>query len=86
MSSSTAACRLAGGGKNGNAQVGYLSIRNGKRFNTDVQLQGQEQLLETDRGLAAQDSAFRTLTPSDTQITINSTYHQSAWPARSRHA
>ncbi|MBO9670036.1 MAG: TonB-dependent receptor [Sphingobium sp.] len=65
----------AGGGKNGNAEVGYMSIRNGKRFNTDVQVQGQEQLKETDRGLTGQDSAFRTLTPSDTQITINSTYH-----------
>ncbi len=66
---------LAGGGKNGNAQVGYMSIRNGKRFNTDVELQGQEQLLETDRGLTGRDSAFRSLNPSDMQITINSTYH-----------
>jgi iron complex outermembrane recepter protein len=65
----------AGAGKGGNAELGYLSIRNGKRFNTSVEVRPQERILETDRGLNGVDSAFRTLMPSDTQLTINSTYH-----------
>ncbi|HEY1124126.1 MAG TPA: hypothetical protein VGE65_00725 [Sphingobium sp.] len=70
----------AGGGKSGNAELGYLSIRNGKRFNTSIEVRPQERLLETDRGLNGVDSAFRTLTPSDTQLTINSTYHHPLGP------
>jgi hypothetical protein len=65
----------AGAGKGGNAELGYLSIRNGKRFNTSIEVRPQERILETDRGLNGVDSAFRTLMPSDTQLTLNSTYH-----------
>jgi hypothetical protein len=65
----------AGAGKGGNGELGYLSIRNGKRFNTSIEIRRQGQILETDRGLNGIDSAFRTLMPSDTQLTINSTYH-----------
>lgn len=70
----------AGGGKGGNAELGYLSIRNGKRFNTSIEVRPQERLLETERGLNGVDSAFRTLTASDTQLTINSTYHHPLGP------
>ncbi len=67
----------AGAGKGGNGEFGFLSIRNGRRFNLSAELRQQGSILETDRGLNGPDSPFRTLTASDTQLTLNSTYHLS---------
>jgi len=63
-------------GVGGNGEVGFLSIRNGARFNLTTQLKTQDDVLETDRGLDGPDSQFRTLSPSDTQLTVTSTYHR----------
>ncbi len=67
----------AGSGKGGTGEFGFLSIRNGARFNMSAELRKQEDILETDRGLNGPDSPFRTLSGSDTQLTLNSTYHRS---------
>ncbi len=67
----------AGAGKGGTGEFGFLSIRNGARFNLSAELRKQEDILETDRGLNGPDSPFRTLSGSDTQLTLDGTYHRS---------
>lgn len=65
----------AKGGLTGTNDTGFLSIRNGKRLNIGTQLRTRDDVLETDRGLNNPDSPYRTLSPSDTQLTVNATYH-----------
>jgi len=66
----------AGGGKSGEIEAGFLSIRRGERVNLNADYSSTARLLETERGLTEEDSIARTLRPFRQQLTINGSYHK----------
>jgi len=66
----------AGGGKSGEVEAGFLSIRRGERVNLNADYTSTARLFETERGLAEADSGARTLRPFMQQLTVNGSYHK----------
>lgn len=65
-----------GGGKGGEVEAGFLSIRNGERVNLNADFNTSARLLETQRGLTDVESGARTLRPFAQQLTVNGSYHK----------
>lgn len=67
-----------GGANEVEAELNFLSIRNGARFNLDAEYTRTSRLLEADRGIrsATGEDTLRSLIPSQTQFTVSSTYHK----------
>ncbi len=66
----------AGGAKSGEADLGFLGIRNGHRVNISAELTSTQSLFESERGLTAPESVARTLAPFQQQLIINGSYHK----------
>lgn len=67
-----------GGANQVEAELNFLSIRNGARFNLDAEYTRTNRLREADRGirLATGEDTLRSLIPAQTQFTVSSTYHK----------
>jgi len=65
----------AGGAANLEGELGFLSIRNGRRLNLGAEVEGQQSLYESERGLDGPDSAYRTLVSGSQKLTLNGTYY-----------